>query len=64
MNPQETATTITEIAPDTTLNLEQFLDDSFLEGEEVEKRPLQLAAHHSPRGGAYKVLPANQSAPQ
>jgi len=64
MNSQETATTITEIAPDATLNLEQFLDDSFLEGEAVEKRPIQLALHRSARGGLYQVQPANQSASQ
>ena len=64
MNLQETAKTITEIAPDTTLNLEQFLDDSFLEGEVVEKRPPELALHRSARGGAYQVQPASQSASQ
>lgn len=50
MNTQETGTTITEIAPDTTLNLEQFLDDSFLQGEAVETTPIQLESCKSQRG--------------
>lgn len=54
MNTQ--ATTIAEIAPDATLNLELFLDDSFLEGELVEKTPLQLMPHRSARGGAYACV--------
>ncbi len=64
MNSQETVTTTTEIPPDTTLNLELFLDDSFLEGEAVENKPIVLALHHSARGGGYQVVPASQTATQ
>jgi hypothetical protein len=64
MIQQEKVINNIEIVPDVTLNLEQFLDDSFLEGEVVEERPIQLALHHSARGGAYKVDPANQTASQ
>ena len=55
MNPQETATTTTPIAPDATLNLELFLDGSFLEREEVEKPSKRLEPHHSATGGTYLV---------
>lgn len=61
MDGQTTTATITALAPDSALNLEQFLDESFLEGEMVEERPLELALHHSAGGGGYKVLPTNQT---
>ena len=61
MIPQEKAVGISDIAPDMTLNLELFLDDSFLEGEAVENKPIVLALHHSARGGGYQVVPKGQS---
>jgi hypothetical protein len=53
MNPQDSAT---EITPDATMNLELFLDDSFLEREEVEKPSKRLEPHHSATGGTYLVV--------
>ena len=45
-----------EIVPDTTLNLEPFLDATFLESETDEKAPLELMPHQSARGGAYACI--------
>lgn len=64
MDSHEIATTNTEIVPDATLNLEQFLDDGFLQGEAVEEAPITLIGHFSPRGGGYKVLAVDQRAAQ